>query len=131
MSEQTNVETKKEKKFKWNEDSEKRLIAIYDPANSGATVEAAAKEFGVSTRAVISKLVSLEKYQTPQKAKSAKMEDEGPTKKDIQKALKAKMNIEGSDGATKAFLLAVAEVLGVEVPNPVKEQVAEAEAKAE
>jgi hypothetical protein len=112
------LETKETKtpKFKWTEDKETYLAENYDKDNSGASVKALAAHFGVSERSVISKLVNLEKYQAPEKKKSEAVKDEGPTKKDIISALKKSgINTEGAEGATKAFLEHVAEVLNIAV----------------
>lgn len=116
------TETKKKTKFEWTEDKVAYLRDNYDKANSAASVKELAKYFSekyeadVTNRSVISKLVHIKEYQTPEK-KKAMAKDEGPTKKDILAALEAsgKIKTEGADGATKGFLMELADKLEVEV----------------
>lgn len=108
----------KVKKFKWNDVSSKDAVDTY--VNGGKAVKLIAEiaaKYGATNRQVIGKLVSEKVYETPEKPETKKP-DEGPTKKDILKALKDsnKIDIEGADGASKAFLKELAMKLDVSLP---------------
>jgi len=93
------------KKFKWSETTEKYARENYDPANSKASVEAICEaltkaDAEVRPRMVIGKLVHLGEYVAPEK-KAAAPKKEGPTKKEIQAALReAGFEDKGFEGAT-------------------------------
>lgn len=102
--------------LKWTEDRVKVLVETYDKANP-ATVDAAAEALSVSKRAVISKLVNLKLYVTPEKVVKAK-KDDGPSKKEILARIDAEGSrigmakfSEGFDAATKPALTRLADTL--------------------
>lgn len=109
----------KAKKFKWNDASTKDAVDTY--VGAGKTVEsvdAIAAKYAISNRSVIGKLVSEKVYEAPAKPEAKPKADEGPTKKEILKALKdsGKINLDGADGASKGFLTELAGKLGVSLP---------------
>ena len=98
---------------KWTEDEVAKVHEVYDPAKPETVIDLA-NALGRSKRSVIGKLVSEGLYVVPAKPEP-KPKDEGPTKAEILKALGAKIDTDGADGATKPFLTRVAGALGITV----------------
>jgi hypothetical protein len=107
----------KEAKFKWDNVSTQKAKDMYVPGDV-SSVEMIAKELNVSKRSVIGKLTNLGVYEAPKKEEKPIKADEGPTKKQILKALadSGKIAIDGAEGASKAFLTELAGKLEVELP---------------
>jgi len=101
MSEQANTP-------KWTEERTEQVLRLYDESDkTPEAVKAIAGAMETSHRSVIGKLVEQKVYQAPEKPEPAK-KDEGPTKKDLQADLEdVGIDVEGSEGATKAFLAEV------------------------
>lgn len=100
------------KLLKWDE---AKTFAVVDGYKAGKALETLATELGATKRQVIGKLVHQKVYQKAEKpVKKTKVE--GPTKKDLLKALAdSGLEVDGAEGATKGFLSEVADALNVAV----------------
>lgn len=101
----------------WTKEEADKLVGIYDPENSDATVAEAMKELNRSKRSIQGKLVSEKLYVAPEKP-APKKKDEGPTKGEILTALVENgFPVEGLDAATKPALTNVLDYVVANKPS--------------
>lgn len=79
-------------------------LSAYDPKNSDATVAELMATLNRSKRSIVGKLVSMQVYSAPEKAKTER-KDPGPTKDEILSVISnTGYDTDGLDGATKVAL---------------------------
>jgi hypothetical protein len=101
-----------QKKFVYTPEIEQRLRSVYGEQKK-ACIEPLAKEFGVTTRSVISKLAQLGIYEKEVPAPK-KPRDEGPTKKELMQDLQTLgLDPAGLEGATKEAIARIKAALTV------------------
>jgi len=103
-------------KKKWDDEAVAALTAGYREGDP-SSVEELMETLGRSKREVIGKLVHLRMYVAPDKP-APKAKDEGPTKKEILRAIEdAGFEVTGFEGATKAALARLAVSVGASLPE--------------
>jgi len=97
-----------EPKVNYTAELTQRIVAEYQ---EGVAVESIAEAIGKSVRSVRSKLVREGVYSAP--AKTPKVKQEGPTKKELLRELEATtgFSAEGLEGATKAAITRIMQAL--------------------